>query len=112
MVINSGKYELEPNFADIFKCGINDYSNEGSKEIILSGVWADGADSYRYGNRSPQFYNGAYVNAKYGIPTYCWEYPTKNNTTFVCNDWGFDVFTDKINDSRYQGSFHLEFKQP
>ncbi len=110
MVINSGKYELEPNFADIFKCGINDYSNEGSKEIILSGVWADGADSYRYGNRSPQFYNGAYVNAKYGIPTYCWEYPTKNNTTFVCNDWGFDVFTDKINDSRYQGSFHLEFK--
>ena len=110
MVINSGKYQLEPNFADIFKCKIDDYSNESSKEIILAGIWADGADSYRYGNRSGQFYNGTYVDAKWGIPDYCWEYPCKTNTTYMCNDWGLDVFTDKINDSRYQGSFHLEFK--
>lgn len=110
MVINSGQYELEANYEDIFKCKLNDYTNEGSKEIILPALWADGADSYRYGMRALIFYIGTYVNAKYGIPTYCWEYPSAPNTTFMCNDWGIDVFTDKVNDSRYQGSFHLEFK--
>lgn len=110
MVINSGEYELEPNFADIFKVGINDYTNEGSKEIILPGLWADGADGYRYGLRAICFFASNYVNNKYGIPDYTWENETKPNGGYHNNDWGYDVFTDKVNDSRFQGTFHLEYK--
>ena len=110
MVINSGQYELEPNFADIFKVGINDYTNEGSKEIILPALWADGADGYRYGLRAICFFASNYVNNKYGIPDYTWENETKPNGGYHNNDWGYDVFTDKVNDSRFQGTFHLEYK--
>ena len=110
MVINSGEYELEPDFADIFKVGIDDYTNEGSKEIILPGLWADGADGYRYGLRAICFFVSNYVNNKYGIPDYTWENETKPNGGYHNNDWGYDVFTDKITDSRFQGTFHLEYK--
>lgn len=110
MVINSGKYELERYYEDIFTVGINDYSNEGSKEIILPGLWADGADGYRYGLRAICFLVGNYVDSKYGIPQWCWEYGTKVNTGYHCNDWAFDMFTDKVNDSRFQGTFRLEYK--
>lgn len=110
MVINSGKYTLEPNYADIFKIGLNDYTAEGSAEILLPGLWADGADGYRYGLRAICMLCGDYVNSKYGIPQYTWENETKGNGGYRNNDWGYDVFTDKINDSRYQGSFHLEYK--
>ena len=110
MVINSGKYKLETNFADLFKCGIGDYSNEGSKEILLSGLFSNGGDNYRYGMRSLILYVENYVDSKRGIPDFTWENETKGNFHFHNNDWGYDVYTDKINDSRYQGSFHLEYK--
>lgn len=108
MVIN--KYILEPEYADIFKHGLDDYSNESSSEIILPALFANGTDNYRYGTRICSFMVGNYVNSLWGIPDYTWENPTKSNFFFLNNDHAFDLFTDKINDSRYQGSFQLEFK--
>lgn len=110
MVINSGKYTLEPNYEDIFYIGINDYTAESSKEIILPALFADGADNYRYGLRAICFFSYNYPDSKYGIPDYTWENETKSNGGFHNNDWAFDVFTDKVNDSRYQGTFHIEYK--
>lgn len=109
MVINSGKYVLEPNFEDIFHVGINDYTNESSKEIVLPGLWADGADGYRYGLRAICFFVETYTSKLWGIPDYTWENETKPNGHYHNNDWGYDMFTDKVNDSRFQGTFHLEY---
>lgn len=110
MVINSGKYTPEPVYGDIFKTGIQDWSNESSKEIILAGVFGNGTDNYRYGNRSCVLFIGNYVNTLWGIPDYTWENESKVNTSYHNNDWGYDVFTDKINDGRFQQSFHLEYE--
>ncbi len=110
MVINSGKYKLESNYADIFDCKVADWSNEGSKEILLPGLFGNGTDNYRYGVRICCMMIGNYVNTLWGIPNYTWEYGTKPNFFILNSDRGFDVFTDKVNDSRYQGSFRLEYK--
>ena len=109
MVINSGQYALETNYEDIFHVGIDDYSNEESKEIILPALFADGADNYRYGLRAICFFVENYTNNLWGIPTYTWENETKFNGHYHNNDWGYDMFTDKINDSRFQGTFHIEY---
>lgn len=110
MIINSGKYELEADYLGLFKNGIGTYEPEYSKENIMVALFANGGDNYRYGNRACAFFAGDYVNNKWGIPDYCWEYPSAPNTGFRTNDWGFDVFTDKINDARFQKSFNIEFK--
>lgn len=110
MVINSGKYQLETNYDNLFKCGVADYGNEGSKEVILPGLFANGADNYRYGMRAIVMYGEDYPDSKKGIPDYTWENESKSGFHFHNNDWGYDVFTDKVNDSRYQGTFHLEYK--
>lgn len=109
MVIGSGKYELEGNYGDLFKCGIKNWDNEKSKELILSAVFGLGTDNYRYGNRTPVLFVGNYVKTSWGIPDYTWENESMPNTTYHNNDWGYDVFTDKINDARYQESFHVEY---
>jgi hypothetical protein len=109
MVINSGKYALESNYENIFKIGIDDYSAEGSKEIVLPALFSLN-DNYRYGLRALFFLVADYRDTKYGIPAYTWENEAKSNGGYCNNDWGFDVFTDKINDSRYQGTFHIEYK--
>ena len=38
-----------------------------------------------------------------------WEYGGKSNQGFCNDDFGIDVFTDKLNDSRYQKTFRLEY---
>lgn len=109
MVINSGYYDLEPVYEDIFKTDIGDWSNEESKEIILPALFGLGTDNYRYGNRTPVLFTSTYVNTLWGIPDFTWENESNTNTSFHNNDWGYDVFTDKINDARFQHSFHVEY---
>lgn len=108
-VINSGKYQLESNYSSLFKCGIGDWSDEGNKEIILPALYGNGTDNYRYGQRTLSFIGSKYVNTGWGLPDYTWQNDTKLSIAYENNDWAFDVFTDKINDSRYQGSFKLEY---
>ena len=109
MVINSGKYQMEEDYLNLWQNGVDTWDNESSKEIILAGVFGNGTDNYRYGQRALCLFAQSYVNTMWGIPDYTWENPTAPNTSYRNNDWGFDVFTDKINDARFQKSFHLEF---
>ncbi|WP_321478720.1 RagB/SusD family nutrient uptake outer membrane protein [uncultured Bacteroides sp.] len=111
-VIKNTNYELETDYGKLFAHPLGDYSNENSKELILSCVYGQigSADNGRYGNRMPYFFGGDYVNAAWGIPDFCWEYPTKSAArTAFTNDFGFDLYVNKQADSRYQKSFHLEY---
>lgn len=111
-VIDNGYYELESDFGKLFSHPLNDYSNENSHELILSCVYGPmgSADNGRYGNRLPYFFGGDYSNASWGIPEFCWEYPTKSASRVgYTNDFGFDLYVNKHADSRYQKSFHVEY---
>jgi starch-binding outer membrane protein, SusD/RagB family len=109
-VIDSGYYELEDDYAAVFNHPLDDYTNESSKELILQACYGSGtADNYRYGVRILCLFVGNYVNSMYGIPSYTWENETKPNFYFHNSDWGYDVFTNKQADTRYQKSFHLEY---
>ena len=96
----------------MFSHPLNDYSNENSRELILSCVYGPvgSADNGRFGNRLPYFFGGDYANASWGIPEFCWEYPTKSASRVgYTNDFGFDLYVNKQADSRYQKSFHVEY---
>lgn len=109
-VIESGQYMLEPNYWDIFKVGIGDYSNESSKEVILSaGYGSDTGSNSRFGMRSQGYFTASYVQALWGIPARSWTYGS-NNTGFRPSDFAYDVFTNKIADSRFEKSFRVEYK--
>ena len=92
-VIEHGYYALESDYRKLFSHPMGDYSNENSHELILSCVYGPmgGADNGRYGNRLPYFFGGDYSNASWGIPDFCWEYPTKSSARVgFTNDFGFD----------------------
>ena len=108
MVINA--HPLVADYYELFRHDLGDFSNEKTSENVLNAIFSESGDNYRYGVRILSKFVGNYVNEKLGIPDYCWEYPTKPNSNFHNNDFGLDVFTDKINDSRYQKSFWLEFE--
>lgn len=111
-VIDHGYYALERDFGKLFSHPLGDYSNESSHELILSCVYGPigSADNGRYGNRLPYFFGGDYTNAAWGIPDFCWEYPTKSASRVgYTNDFGFDIYVNKQADSRYQKSFHVEY---
>lgn len=107
-VINA--HPLASNYDDLFRHELGDFSNEKTSENVLNAIFSESGDDYRYGVRIVMSFVGNVVDEKYGIPDYCWEYPTKPAFYFHNNDFGLDVFTDKVNDSRYQKSFWLEFK--
>lgn len=92
---------------------MDDYSNEESREIILACVYgmpANSGTNGRYGNRLPYFLTPNYTSASWGIPNFTWEYPGKGNGHSVSpTDFGYDVFTNKQADSRFQKSFYLEY---
>lgn len=108
MVINA--HPLAADYNELFRHDLGDFSNEKTSENVLNAIFSESGDDYRYGVRVLCVFTGNVINEKYGIPDYCWEYPTKPNFYFHNNDFGLDVFTDKVNDSRFQKSFWLEFK--
>ena len=108
MVINA--HPLVADYNELFRHDLGDFSNEKTSENVLNAIFSESGDDYRYGVRVLCVFTGNVINEKYGIPDYCWEYPTKPNFYFHNNDFGLDVFTDKVNDSRYQKSFWLEFE--
>ena len=104
---------LESDYGKLFSHPLDDYSNESSKEIILACVYgmpANSGTNGRYGNRLPYFLTPNYTSASWGIPDFTWEYPGKGNGHSVSpSDFGYDVFTNKQADSRFQKSFYLEY---
>lgn len=113
VIDQDGYYSLEADYGKLFSHPLDDYSNESSREIILACVYgmpANSGTNGRYGNRLPYFLTPNYTSASWGIPDFTWEYPGKGNGHSVSpSDFGYDVFTDKQADSRFQKSFYLEY---
>lgn len=66
VIDQDGYYALEPDYAKMFEHKLDDYSNENSREFILSCVFgtpANSGDNGRYGNRLNAFLSTKYVNA-------------------------------------------------
>ena len=113
VIDQDGHYSLESDYGKLFSHPLDDYSNEESREIILACVYgmpANSGTNGRYGNRLPYFLTPNYTSASWGIPNFTWEYPGKGNGHSVSpTDFGYDVFTNKQADSRFQKSFYLEY---
>lgn len=109
-VINSGYHRLADSYDDWFKHPMDDYSNESNPEIIQACLYSKGLDNGRYGARIYAYFGTNYANPKYGIPDFCWEYPARTNSRIAnINDFGLDLYTNKLADARYQKGFWLEY---
>ena len=97
MVINA--HPLVDDYHELFRHDLGDFSNEKTTENVLNAVFSESGDNYRYGVRALTFFVGDYAGDKYGIPSRLWEYGGKSNQGFCNDDFGIDVFTDKLNDS-------------
>jgi hypothetical protein len=60
----------------------------------------------RFGNRSVNYHTGNYTDATGVIRSMAYGRPFG---TFKPTDFGYDVFTDKVNDSRYYKTFQYEY---
>jgi len=110
VIDNSGYHALEADYRKLYLRKLNDYSEEESKELILSCVYGQyGVDNGRYGNRLAAFIGGDYSNAKWGIPLRTWEKGGNTSSRIgYMNDFGYDLFVNKHADSRYEKSFYIE----
>lgn len=108
---NGGQFGgLAANYWDLFKTARGDWSNEGNREIILQASYGNNLDNGRYGMRTTAAFTCDYTNAAWNIPSKTWAYGLRKGTGFLPTDWGYDVFTDKINDSRFEKSFQIEYQ--
>jgi hypothetical protein len=108
-VIESGQFLLEPDYWGLFDVKIGDYSNEKSREIILAAGFGNiDGNNGRYAMRSQGYFTATYVHTLYGIPARTFTYGS-NNTGFKPTDFAYDVFTDKLADSRFEKSFRVEY---
>jgi hypothetical protein len=108
---NGGTYHgLASNYWDLFKIEIGDWSNEENDEIILQASYGKDLDNGRYGMRTDAAFTCNYVQAAWNIPAFTWAYGLLKGPGFLPTDWGYDVFTDKINDSRFEKSFQIEYE--
>jgi len=110
---NGGVYGgLAPNYWDLFRIAKGDWSNELNTEIILPASYiatANMEDNGRYGMRTDAAFTIQYYDAIWNIPARTWAYGVSKGDLFLASDWGYDVFTDKINDSRFEKSFQIEY---
>lgn len=107
---NGGQFGgLASNYWDLFKTARGDWSNESNPEIILQASYGNNLDNGRYGMRTTAAFTCDYTNAAWNIPSKTWAYGLRKGTGFLPTDWGYDVFTDKINDSRFEKSFQIEY---
>lgn len=107
---NGGQFGgLASDFWDLFKTARGDWSNESNPEIILQASYGNNLDNGRYGMRTTAAFTCDYTNAAWNLPSKTWAYGLRKGTGFLPTDWGYDVFTDKVNDSRYEKSFQIEY---
>lgn len=124
LVINKKMGETEygglaPSFADLWALADpvtsnTNYPRDLESEIMLSAQYTfDEELNGRYGLSSSTLYGHAYnqdlTKVRAGV--------TRNNTyyprpwrAFVPNDWAYDMYTDKANDSRFWGTYMQEYK--
>lgn len=109
VIENTSNYRLADNYSDIFEVAKGAYPSENNPEIILAAAFGDNLANTRYGMRFHVYMVNNYVNAIWGLPDRTWEYGHMN-ARFRTNDWGYDVFTDKLSDSRFEKTFLIEYK--
>jgi hypothetical protein len=111
---NHGEFGgLATNYWDLFRIGIGDWSNENEPEIILPASYiatTNMENNGRYGMRTDAAFTIRYYDAAWNIPTLTWSYGVQKGELYLPSDWAYDVFTDKINDSRFEKSFQIEYK--
>lgn len=108
---NGGTFHgLATDYWDLFKTAKGDWSNEENDEIILQASYGNNLDNGRYGMRTTAAFTCDYANAYWNIPSKTWAYGLRKGDGFLPTDWGYDVFTDKLSDSRYEKSFQIEYK--
>ncbi len=108
-VIDDPNYDLEDDFNVHCENISGNYTDEESREI----VWAMAADPAFEGEKNANgqmgwrmtFYYGRYTGAQWGLQSDVWTYGTHKGKTGL-GTWGYDVFTDKINDARYDKTFY------
>lgn len=108
-VIGSGDYTLASNYADLFEIQKGAWPAENNREIILSAAFStvnNGPFNMRF--HAYQTANYTEGSGAWGIPSRTWEYGM-TAVGFRFSDWAFDVFTDKMADSRFEKSFKLEY---
>lgn len=109
VISNTENYRLADDFADIFAVAKGSYPSESNSEIILAASFGPNLSNTRYGMRFHCYMTCNYVNTIWGLPNRTWEYGHQN-VRMRTNDWGYDVFTDKISDSRFEKTFLIEYK--
>src|SRR5690606_40348573 len=83
---------------------------ETNSEIILQASYGNNLENGRYGMRTNAAFTADYRNSAWNIPSWTWSYGLLKGQGFLPSDWGYDVFTDKLNDSRFEKSFQLEYE--
>lgn len=108
-VISSPNYRLADDYSDIFAVAKGSYPSENNPEIILAASFGPKLANTRYGMRFQCYMTCNYVRTLWGLPDRTWEYGHQN-VRMRTNDWGYDVFTDKLSDSRFEKTFLIEYK--
>ena len=100
---------LETDVAKLWKNVAGNYDRDLCKEIILSAQYEptqvyDG----RYGNTLVHLFNSNYTTLNCGVTRNLMDYG-RPYATAGATDWGYDMFTDRANDSRYYKTFLTDY---
>ena len=100
---------LETDFAKLWKNVAGNYDRDLCKETILSAQYEptqvyDG----RYGNTLVHLYNSNYTTLSCGVVRTLMDYG-RPYATAGATDWGFDMYADRANDSRYYKTYLTDF---
>jgi hypothetical protein len=107
---NSAYGGLAPNFASLWlnTTGVDPYARDKEKEILLSAQY-ESTQTYngRYGNTLVMVYNSNHTSLRACTPrTIDYGRPY---ATLCPTDWGYDMFTDRANDSRYYKTYLTDY---
>jgi hypothetical protein len=100
---------LQTDFAELWKNVTGNYDRDNCKEILLSAQY-EPTQVYnaRYGNTLVHLYNSNYTTLNCGVTRNLMDYG-RPYATAGATDWGYDMFTDRANDSRYYKTFLTDY---
>lgn len=105
LVINSGHYNLAPNFSDLWNYTTVDGPNEQLSEIILAAQFSNNTSTQgRYGNQTHLYFQAVYQN----LPGMQRDIAgDREFQRLRSTDYLLDVY-DRVNDSRFWKSFKTD----
>lgn len=100
---------LQTDFAELWKNVAGNYDRDNCKEILLSAQY-EPTQVYnaRYGNTLVHLYNSNYTTLSCGVTRNLMDYG-RPYATVGATDWGYDMYTDRANDSRYYKTFLTDY---